>query len=276
MGPWGTWAFGIAALIWAADCFIGFYLTLPMRRRRVAHNLTSRANWWSRWQPAWRIRAGARGHKLNFDLHRAGGLWLWPLLFVFAWSSVGFNLPVVHRPVMQALGASPDYEPPPLAKPLDRPPIALTDAVPIGRRLIQEEASRRGFELTPKQGFIMYQAASGMYLYGARTSLDQSHDGAATSVWFSAFDGRIVSFQHPLGDTATDSVMTWFYMLHMAQVFGLPYRIFISILGLAVVALSVTGIAIWMKKRAARMLVERRAGRPSQPATVGTAAIAAE
>ena len=30
----------------------------------------------------------AASYRVNFDLHRAGGLWLWPLLFVFAWSSV--------------------------------------------------------------------------------------------------------------------------------------------------------------------------------------------
>lgn len=38
--------------------------------------------------------------------------------------------------------------------------------------------------------------------------------------------------------------MRWFCMLHMAQVFGLPYRIFVSLLGFGVVALSFTGIAI--------------------------------
>lgn len=261
LGAWGTWAFGIAALIWAIDCFVGFYLTLPARRRGVAAIGPPRASWWARWKPAWRIRRGARGHKLNIDLHRASGLWLWPLLFVFAWSGVGFNLPSVHRPIMQALGASKDYEPPALAKPIDTPAIGLIEAHRVGRRLLAGEAARQGFSVTPVEGFILYQPAAGLYLYGARTSLDPSHEDGRTLLWFSGTDGRLVHFQHPLGQTATDGVMQWFYLLHMAQVFGLPYRIFVSLLGLAVVALSVTGVLIWMKKRSARLLGQRRAPR---------------
>jgi len=38
----------------------------------------------------------------------------------------------------------------------------------------------------------------------------------------------------------------------MARVFGMPYRLLVCALGLVIVALSVTGIYIWWKKRAAR------------------------
>jgi hypothetical protein len=41
--------------------------------------------------------------------------------------------------------------------------------------------------------------------------------------------------------------------LHMAHVFGLPYRIFVALLGVAVSILSVTGVVIWWKKRQARV-----------------------
>ncbi len=56
LGAWGMWAFGVAALIWTIDCFVGFYLTLPVVRRTVA----PAAGWWSRWRPAWLVRRG--GH----------------------------------------------------------------------------------------------------------------------------------------------------------------------------------------------------------------------
>ena len=32
LGQVGTWLLGIAALIWTLDCFVGFYLTLPLGR----------------------------------------------------------------------------------------------------------------------------------------------------------------------------------------------------------------------------------------------------
>lgn len=265
LGAWGTWAFGIAASIWTLDCFVGFYLTLPLRRRGVAAIGPPLHSWWSRWRPAWTIRKGAWGHKLNFDLHRAGGLWLWPLLFVFAWSSLGFNLPAVHRPIMAALGASKDFEPPVLAKPLDTPPINMRDARRMGRLLIEQEAAKRGFSVE-REGYLFYRPEWGLYGYGVRTSADPSHEDPGTRVWFDGRSGRPFYFQGPLGENATDATMRWFYMLHMARVFGLPYRILVSLLGLGVVALSVTGIVVWMKKRSARLLGKRKQKRPAHRA----------
>ncbi len=253
-GAWGIWAFGVAALIWTLDCFVGFYLTLPMRRRLPGPALRG---WWARWRPAWTVRGGARGHKLNMDLHRASGLWLWPLLLVFAWSSVGFCLPSVHQPVMAALGATPRFEPPALAKPLDDPPLGLAQARDVGRALAAAEGERRGFAVE-REGYLFYRPAWGIYGYGVRTTADPSHEDAATRLWFSASDGRLVRFDGPTGETAADAAMSWMYLLHMARVWGLPYRIFVSVLGLVVVALSVTGVLIWTKKRSARLLGARR------------------
>lgn len=101
LGEWAMLAFGIAALVWTIDCFVGFYLTLPVRIRQSAVLAKTRtSSWWQRWQPSWKVRWGTSRYKLNFDLHRAGGLWIWPILLVFAWSSVSFNFPQVYVPVM--------------------------------------------------------------------------------------------------------------------------------------------------------------------------------
>jgi uncharacterized iron-regulated membrane protein len=35
----------------------------------------------------------------------------------------------------------------------------------------------------------------------------------------------------------------------MANVWGLPYKIFVCVLGLVIVMLAVTGVLIWLKKR---------------------------
>lgn len=256
LGEWGRWAFGVAALVWTIDCFVGFYLTLPVRPKRAVPS----KSWWSRWRPAWTLRKGARGHKLTFDLHRAGGLWLWPVMVVFAWSGVGFSLTSVHAPVMHLLGGTEWVPLPVLAEPLDPPPIGMRAAVATGERLMGAEAARRGFTVE-RPGYFSYDAGSGLYRYGARTSLDVVNEGGRTNLWFSGVDGRLVRFTAPIEGSAADKTTRWFEMLHMAQVFGLPYRIFVSMLGLAVAALSVTGILIWMRKRSARLLGKRRAPR---------------
>ena len=74
----GMWILGIVALVWTIDCFVGFYLTLP----------AGKGEFWWHWRPAWLIKWNASAFRINFDLHRAGGLWLWAILLIFAWSSV--------------------------------------------------------------------------------------------------------------------------------------------------------------------------------------------
>ena len=91
---WGVLLLGVIALIWTIDCFIGFYLTLPRRRQKRSANHLSKANksYWQRWMAAWKIRRNAGSYKLNFDLHRAFGLWTWVLLFVIAFTGFSLNL----------------------------------------------------------------------------------------------------------------------------------------------------------------------------------------
>jgi uncharacterized iron-regulated membrane protein len=74
---WGIWLMGGIAVIWVIDSFVGFYLTLPLRRQGASKP------WLQRWKPAWKIRWNGGGNKLNFDLHRAFSLWTWILLFIF-------------------------------------------------------------------------------------------------------------------------------------------------------------------------------------------------
>ena len=51
-------------------------------------------------------------------------------------------------------------------------------------------------------------------------------------------------------------IRTWLFALHMAHVFGLPFRIFVCVLGLVITTLSATGVYIWWKKRSARLYRE--------------------
>ena len=49
---------GVVAIIWTIDCFVGFYLTLPSRRKANATrpSIVERQlhrGFWPRWKPAW-------------------------------------------------------------------------------------------------------------------------------------------------------------------------------------------------------------------------------
>jgi uncharacterized iron-regulated membrane protein len=263
-GNIGRYAFGIAALIWTLDCFLGFYLTLPQRRRREPGATDQAARpWWSRWKPSWLVRWSGGQHKLTFDLHRAGGLWVWPLLFVFAWSSVSFNLDEVYDPVMKLFGQEQLLDGvTPLPKALHAPKLDFRAAAEQGREHARLEAQRRGLTLEPERfSALLYRPKHGVYVYYFSTDRDFTNRGGRTMVLFDANSGELRKTRLPQGQNGANTFTHWILALHMASVWGLPYRIVVSALGLIVTMLSVTGVLIWMKKREARSLAAIKLGR---------------
>ncbi|MDW9377509.1 putative iron-regulated membrane protein [Sinorhizobium meliloti] len=108
--------------------------------------MTPRAkNFRRQWGKAWRLRIYGGPHKSSFDLHRAGGLWVWAMLFVLAWSSVFFNLKEVYNPVTKAplpTQAATRFREhvPRLAEPRYEPLIDRKEALAVARRLVAEHA----------------------------------------------------------------------------------------------------------------------------------------
>jgi uncharacterized iron-regulated membrane protein len=225
------------------------YLTFP-----VGSN--NRRSFWSRWKPAWQVKRGASTYRLNFDLHRAGGLWPWAMLLVFAWSSVYMNLwDTVYTWTTRAVM---DYRPPwvlvvPEAKPLEQPPLNWRQAQSVAERLMTEQAGKHHFR-PGRPIMLRYEAESAVYFYEAESSLDINDRPRryGAQVIFDARTGELRHVLLPSGQYAGNTVSNWLYALHMGNVFGLPYRIFVCMLGLAIAMLSVTGVYVWWKKRNAR------------------------
>ncbi len=247
----GLWVLGICALIWTIDCFVGFYLTLPQRRRQPPKSSPDQNSW----GPAWKIRWQSSSYKLNFDLHRASGLWLWLILLTFAWFSVYMNLgDTVYtwttRAVMEY--KAPWTELPKRNIPLAEAEIGRRQTQSIGEELMAEQADKHHFTIEQVVALGLNRM-NGTYAYTVRSSKDIQDKRSRTSVFFDANSGELKLALLPSGQYSGNTVTTWLAALHIANVFGLPYRIFVCVLGLAIVMLSVTGIIIRMKKRAARL-----------------------
>jgi uncharacterized iron-regulated membrane protein len=267
MGDIGAWILGITALVWTIDCFIGFYLTLPPPSRNSA------AGFFARWKPAWLVKWRSSAYRINFDLHRAGGLWLWMMLLVFAWSSVFFNLNGLY---VSATKLVLDYAPPVWAWPA-RPacegacrPLDWEEAQAIGVRLMAEQAREHGFSVERPDALYLLRG-KGLYEYRVLSSRDLGDRHPATSILYDAYTGVLETVSLPTGQRNGTTVTSWLAALHMADVFGLPYRIFVCILGLLITMLSVTGVYIWWKKRRARQFSKAHRG-----ATAPEAAAVAE
>lgn len=249
-GP-GLFIFGVVALLWSVDCFIGGWLTLPPRR---AGPLSS---WWRRWWSSWKLRGGS-AYKFSFNLHRAGGLWTWLLLFMLAWSSVAFNLPQVYEPAMRSLFAHQRGMEafPRLPAPNMAPAIGWEQALPAARQLMAGQARALGLQVEAEKS-LLYDPARGIYRYDVRTSRDIRHRGGHTRLVMDGDSGAFKGLWLPTGAASGDTITTWLTTLHMAALGGWPIQLLICALGLVVTALGVTGILIWLKKRRAARVVRR-------------------
>jgi uncharacterized iron-regulated membrane protein len=240
----GIWILGIVALVWTLDCLVGFYLTLPAGR----HDL------WRRWKPAWLVKRGSGTFRLVFDLHRAGGLWLWAVLLVFAWSSVYMNLwDTVYtwatRSVMEY--HAPWTELADRPEPREAPRLDWREAQAAGEQLIASAASQHGFAVEAPVA-LSYDPSKGLYNYSVRSSRDVQDHRGRTQVFFDGDSGALSLLLLPTGQYSGNTVTSWIYALHMGNIFGLPWRIFVCVLGLAIVMLAGTGVYIWWRKRSAR------------------------
>ena len=243
-GEIGLWLFGLAAVIWTVDCFVGVYLTFPRGRP-----------FWQKWRPAW----GIKRRRLNYDLHRASGLWFWLLLLVFAWSSVMMNLSEqVYTPVMKAMGftfSDLHERVPKRPVPLDTPAVTFRQAVETGRAAVQARAARDGFTFL-RDYRVYYDRERGLYEYRASTSLDISDYGSTNAV-VDGETGALMGVALP-AETNGDWITMWLSALHTAAVWGTPYRVLVSVLGVTIATLSITGIIIWLRKRCAAMVSAQR------------------
>jgi uncharacterized iron-regulated membrane protein len=264
-GTFGSYLFGIVALLWTLDCFVGAYLTFPMRMRAGARPdrptlELARRGWWQRWKPAWLVKWRASAYRINFDLHRAGGLWVWLMLLVLAWTGVGFNLnEQVYVPVMRAaIGMRDAYgDLPTLSTPRAEPGLSWRQAHLMGRQLMARQATRLGFQVQ-REGALQYIAEKGVFLYLVRSDRDLGREDAATYVLMDGTSGAFKGLSVPTGQSAGATINSWLFALHMAQVWGLPFRLFVVAMGLVIAMLSITGVYIWLKKRRAARWSRRR------------------
>lgn len=260
---WGLWLMGSIAAIWAIDCFIGFYLTFPLRHAPNPSRLQDveralRRGWWARWQPAWRIKTSGSGYRISFDVHRAFGLWTWLLLFMLAFTAFSLNFyREIFLPLMSTVS---ELTPTPFSvrSPTDKhrpiePNVDFAKVLDLGRH----EAARRGW--SESAGAVSYNARYG--IYGVRFFQPGDDHGAAgvgpSALYFDADDGRLLGDRQPWKGTAADIFVQAQFPLHSGRILGLPGRILISVMGLVVATLSVTGVVIWYRKRRARVAVRR-------------------
>lgn len=242
---WGIWLMGLIAIAWVADTLIALWISFP----KV-----------SQWRRSFAFRWAAGGHRLVFDLHRSGGVWLFLLVLMIAVTSVAMNLnnPVM-RPVVSwfsTLSPSPFASRAPAAQPIE--PLVERATIVASA---EAEARRRGW--ADPAGAVFLSPELGLWGVGFfRPGLDHG-DGGLGNPWlyYDARTGQPAGDSVPGTGSAGDIFMQSMFPLHSGRIIGLPGRVLMSLMGVVVAVFSATGVYLWWKKRVARA---RAAARPAQ------------
>ena len=254
MGKAGVWILAVLAILWTVDCFVGFYLTFP----------PTLGKFWRRWRLAWLIKWRGGFFEVNFDLHRAGGLWFWTMLFIFAWSSVCLvdNTGVYEKATAMLFDARPmrerfaEFAPPHEgAGPMK---LDWRAALTRGRELAADSAAAGGFRILQSKGLTSLNYAR-TYNYIVETDRSFPADKELV-VFFDGDDGASRGVMPTSTGHSGETITNWLRALHMARnpVDYLPYRIFVCVLGLVIAMLSITGVYVWWKKQRAQRLRRTR------------------
>ncbi|MGO4712210.1 PepSY-associated TM helix domain-containing protein [Bradyrhizobium sp. 2TAF24] len=236
IGPAGERVMGIVALLWCVDCLVALCLTFPRSRPFLGQ-----------WRPAFGIKPTRNSFRLTFDIHRAGGLWCWVCLLAVAVSGVALTLRTeVFQPAVQAmLPVTPDRDAPPT------PPSEAIGFTTALRQAADVAPGRRPADAHYLQGAGLYLVAMAAPERGVWTGLGPD------IVWIAARDGSVLRIDSDARRLSGDAVLALQYPLHSGRIAGLPSRLLVSALGIAVAVLSLTGPWLWWRKRRAASAVRR-------------------
>ncbi|WP_087657045.1 PepSY-associated TM helix domain-containing protein [Caballeronia terrestris] len=249
----GTWLLGIAGIVWFFDSAIALVLSFPSVKA---------------WRKSFAFRVQRGGYALTFDLHRSGGVWIWGLLLMMALTSISMNLgEPAMRPIVSTLSklAPTMLTNPELAR------SAEAGAVPLTREqvLVKAVVDGKAHGIAEAPGALFYAAPLHGYAVGFFAPGHDHGDVGLGNAWlyYNANTGELAGSNIPGRGSAGDIFMQAQFPLHSGRIIGLPGRILISVVGVAVAVLSATGLMIWLRKRSAR---RRAAAAPVRAARQGS------
>ena len=233
---WGLSLMGVVAFVWLATSVVGLGLAWPAAWRRIQG-----------WLPVLSARTDRGAYQTNYRVHRAIGVWCFPVLSLLAFTSFYQNMPQYVRPVVNAFS--------PLATPPPGRPVAGGASIVTPDRALESLAVR--FPDGQAQS-IGINRRSGRYSILFRLPGDLSTDGG-NWVFADMVTGDIVGEKIEKTSRAGDRFLAWIFPLHTGTAFGMPGRIVIAAVGVGLVAMILSGFYVWLIKWRMR----RRVSRPS-------------
>lgn len=212
----------------------------------LVSSLTGVVLWWPRggrrWSQALRIKGGARGVRLQFDLHRVAAVYSVVVLVVVVFTGVTLTFGTQTRAVLSQVSIvrSPPHE--------SLPPRshALVDAdVVLARAAAEFPGSRVRCLWLP-------QASGPAWRVTLAEPQGIGWAGGRAELWLHPADASLIEARRHGDASAAETYLAWQLPLHSGRVLGVPGRIAVCVLGFVPLLLAVTGALVWWRKRSGR------------------------
>jgi uncharacterized iron-regulated membrane protein len=242
LGTTGTDLVGIVGLLFLAAVVKGIYLALPR----------SAAGW--RQVVAIKRRAGLT--RVAFDVHRSTGAVLAPLLLLSIVTGVTLVYPDYARDVVSLFSRVAPF---PTVPWRERNAASAPDLATIMSQVERAYPDDRVTEIR-----FPARAISG-YLFYLRRNADVYRLGD-TLVWIHPDTGELLLERSDRSRSAGETFMHWLFPLHSGTAFGTPGKIVMFAVGISPLVLLASGTYVWVRKRRASRIEDRRRGAAERPA----------
>jgi uncharacterized iron-regulated membrane protein len=201
--------------------------------------------WWPRarrWWVGFVVQRRANWKRVNFDLHRAGGIWSAAFLLVTAFTGAAL---VFYQPFEAALDrvtASPPAPPRPTVSPrTGASPLPLDSLVHLADRALPG-------------GVVTYVSlpATPTSPLSVRKHLDpELHPNGRSFVYLDPWSGEVLAAENALLAPAGTRLDNLVYPLHIGRFGGVTVRVLYALLGLFPLLLFVSGCLMWWNRAGA-------------------------
>ena len=200
--------------------------------------------WWpspGRWRAAVTVDGRARGARLQRELHGAAGFWLSAMLVLMSLSGITLAFPRTVGAILGVQGGVPPRvegrAPLDLDAVLAQAANALPGAVLLDARLPNPAGRPVTLRMQPPGT-----------LAGSPPAFVTVDPAGA----------RVLSVRDPRTQGVAALTLAWLRALHYGEAFWLPWRATVTLSGLALSMLAVTGVALWLLKRRSRQRISRK------------------
>ena len=228
----------------------------------VLFGLTGLMLWWPRkgqWRSAFWVKRGARGFRLNRDLHSVVGFWSLIVFLIVCISGVDLAFPVTFQSVVGRMLPLKNT----LTAAVIDPKIAA--AIPDKSALSPDDAALIAVSSVTHARVVQVQLPprnDGVYMVTMVPRL--VGDNAPQISTFIGPGPEILDVVDPRNYTAGKQILVWLRVLHYGQGLGDIWQALAFLSGLLPLLFGITGFSMWWLKRAQRQGIPAALPQPAE------------